>query len=175
VALFVIIIIVGLRSFVIYNRALKNWNYAYNLYEMGRYRESIVYFQDVYQIFQSDSDFLMNYGKALNMAGKYNFSIEILQQALKFYPNTFTYIVLGDNYKKLKKSIEAEKSYLRAWHMNPSRFYPKYLLAILYDETGQTEKTVEIANELLSKEVKINSTAIKEIKQEMTKILNKHK
>jgi tetratricopeptide (TPR) repeat protein len=175
VTLFIIIIIVGLRGFVIYNRALKDWNYAYSLCEIGRYQESIVYFQDVYQIFQSDSDFLMHYGKVLNMAKKYNFSIEILQQELKFCPNTFTYTVLGDNYKELKKPIEAEKSYLRAWHMNPSRFYPKYLLAILYDETGQSEKAVEIAKELLSKEVKINSTAIKEIKQEMTKILNKHK
>jgi tetratricopeptide (TPR) repeat protein len=172
--LIIIIIIVGLRSFVIYDRALKYWSCAYNLYEIEQYQESLNYFQQAYQSFQSDGNFLMNYGKALNMAEKYDLSIEVLQQALNFCPNPFIYTVLGDNYQKLKKSVESEKAYLRAWYMNPSRFYPKYLLAILYDETGQSEKAVEIANELLAKEVKVNSTAIEEIKKEMIKILNKY-
>ena len=57
--------------------------------------------------------------------------------------------------------------------MNPSRFYPKYLLAKLYDETGQSEKAVFIANELLQKNVKIESTAIEEIKTEMLEIIKK--
>lgn len=58
-------------------------------------------------------------------------------------------------------------------YMNPSRFYPKYLLAKLYDETGQREKAVTTANELLDKEIKIESTAIEEIKVEMRKIIEK--
>ncbi|MDR2008944.1 MAG: O-antigen ligase family protein [Bacteroidales bacterium] len=174
IMLFAVITIAGLRNFIIYNKALKHWNYAYNLYETEQYPESLIHFQQAYKSFQSNSDFLMNYGKALYMAGKHNFSIEILQRALKFYPNIFIYQTLGDNYKKLNQSVKAEKSYLRAWYMIPNRFYPKYLLAILYDETEQSEKAVKIANELLSKEIKINSTAIEEIKQEMTKIIDKY-
>jgi hypothetical protein len=57
--------------------------------------------------------------------------------------------------------------------MVPSRFYPKYLLAKLYDETGQHEKAVTVAKELLSKEIKIESTAVKEIQEEMRKIIEK--
>lgn len=52
--------------------------------------------------------------------------------------------------------------------MAPARFYPLYLLAKLYDETGQIEKAVAMA-----KEVKIESTAIKEIQEEMRKIIEK--
>ena len=56
--------------------------------------------------------------------------------------------------------------------MNPSRFYPKYLLAKLYNETG-LEKAVFTANELLQKHVKIESTAIEEIREEMKNIIEK--
>lgn len=56
--------------------------------------------------------------------------------------------------------------------MNPSRFYPKYLLAKLYNETG-LEKAVFTANELLQKQVKIKSTAIEDIKEEMKNIIEK--
>jgi hypothetical protein len=57
--------------------------------------------------------------------------------------------------------------------MNPSRFYPKYLLAKLYDESGQNEKAVEVAKELLEKDIKIESTAIQEMREEMKKIIEK--
>ena len=58
--------------------------------------------------------------------------------------------------------------------MNPSRFYPKYLLAKLYDETNQREKAIAVAKELLSKEVKVESTAVYEIQTEMNNILNRN-
>ena len=48
-------------------------------------------------------------------------------------------------YKALGNSTEAEQAYFHAWHMAPARFYPLYLLAKLYDETGQQEKAVAMA------------------------------
>ena len=57
--------------------------------------------------------------------------------------------------------------------MNPSRFYPKYLLAKLYDEIGQNAKAIEVAKELLKKDIKIESTAILEIREEMKRIIEK--
>jgi len=48
------------------------------------------------------------------------------------------------------------------------------LLAKLYDETGQTEKAITTARELLSREGKVESTAIKEIHAEMEQILQKY-
>lgn len=55
--------------------------------------------------------------------------------------------------------------------MNPSRFYPKFLLAKLYDESNQKQKAIVVATELLQKEVKIQSSAINEIREQMKSIL----
>ncbi|MFW6272388.1 MAG: tetratricopeptide repeat protein, partial [bacterium] len=91
--------------------------------------------------------------------------------AAKYFPNTVVYTALGDSYKATGQYKNAEEVYSHAWYMNPSRFYPKYLLAKLYDESGQLEKAAIVAGELLAKEVKVESTAVEEIKAEMQQIL----
>ncbi len=107
------------------------------------------------------------------MAGQHEKAVIALQDAGKHYPNTVVFTSIGDSYKSLGQIKQAEGAYLHAWHMNPGRFYPKYLLAKLYDESGQREKAMVVARELLAKEVKVESTAIEEIKQEMQEILEK--
>ena len=49
-----------------------------------------------------------------------------------------------------------------------------YLLALLYDETGQHGKAKATARFLLQKEVKVHSKAIDEIHEAMRAILEKH-
>ena len=153
--------------------ALKDWKYAFTLYGMGAYEQSIAEYEKALPVLRRNGDFLTNYGKALSMAGKHEEAIKVLQEAAKYYPNTVVYTALGDSYKATGKSKKAETAYLHAWHMNPARFYPKYLLAKLYDETGQKVKAAKVARELLEKEIKVESTAIDEIKAEMQKIINK--
>ncbi|WP_291126823.1 tetratricopeptide repeat protein, partial [Dysgonomonas sp. UBA7698] len=79
----------------------------------------------------------------------------------------------GDSYKATKRYVLAEQAYLTAYRMNPNRFYTRYLLAKLYDETNQYEKAINIAYGLLNEKPKIESTAVNEIKEEMRNILNK--
>ncbi len=154
--------------------ALKNWKYAYTLYGLGDYNASVEAYRKTANILQYNGDFLTNYGKALSMANRHYRAIEVLQKAAKVCSNTVVYAALGDSYKATNQNSAAENAYLHAWGMNPSRFYPKYLLAKLYDETGQKEKAVAIANELLRKPIKIESTAIEEIKAEMNEIIEKN-
>jgi O-antigen ligase len=151
--------------------AYANWKNAFDLYNFGIYDDCLEDYEKGYPILKNNGDFLTNYGKALSMAEKHSEAVGVLEQAAKYYPNTIVYSALGDSYKKLGQTNQAEQAYLHAWQMNPSRFYPKYLLAKLYDETGQHEKAVAIAKELLSKEIKIESTAVKEIQEEMKKII----
>lgn len=153
--------------------ALKDWKYAFTLYGMGAYEQSIAEYEKALPVLQRNGDFLTNYGKALSMVGKHEEAITTLKEAAQYYPNTVVYTALGDSYKATGKSKKAETAYLHAWHMNPARFYPKYLLAKLYDETGQKVKAAKVARELLEKEIKVESTAIDEIKAEMQKIINK--
>lgn len=156
----------------LFETANTNWKNAFDLYNMGMYDECLVDYEKAYPALKFNGDFLTNYGKALSMAGKHSEAVSVLKQATGYYPNIVVYTALGDSYKRLKQSERAEQAYLFAWNMNPSRFYPKYLLAKLYDESGQKEKAIEVAKELLSKDVKIESTAIQQIRDEMKKIIN---
>lgn len=152
--------------------AYTNWKNAFDLYNIGIYNECLDDYEKAYPTLKTNGDFLTNYGKALSMAEKYAEAINVLQQAARYYPNTVVYTTLGDSYRKMEQTLPAEHAYLHAWQMNPSRFYPKYLLAKLYDETGQTGKAIQVANELLEKDIKVESTAIEEIKEEMKKLID---
>lgn len=154
-------------------QAYKTWKDAADIYNVGAYPECLKDFELAYPHLKTNGQFLVQYGKALEMAEKYESSIAILIEAKQHLNNTILYTCLGNNNKALGKHTEAEQAYLHAWHMNPSRFYPLYLLAKLYDETGQKEKANEVAKELLEKDIKIESTAIEEIKEEMRTIIEK--
>ena len=154
-------------------RAYQSWKDASDIYNIGAYPECLEDFELAYPQLKHNGSFLVQYGKAMEMAEKPDSSIVLLNRSKEYLNNTILYTTLGNNYKKLGKTQEAEQAYLHAWHMIPSRFYPKYLLDKLYDESGQKDKAVSVANELLKKEIKIESTAIEEIKAEMQKIINK--
>lgn len=159
----------------VYNVAWKEWGLAYELVQAKNYVASINESKKARLLLKHNGDFLTFYGKSLTMAGQHKQAAKVLNQAIRYYPNVVAYTALGDSYKNLGQTKEAEQAYLKAWHMNPSRFYPKYLLTKLYDETGQTEKAIATAEELLGKEVKVESTAIYEIQTEMKNILDRNK
>lgn len=171
-AIAVTVILASQQLYLIY-KAYTQWNQAYTTYSLGAYEDAVEEYEKIYPTLKDNGSYLINYGKALSMAGKHEKAIEILQQSKPFLTNTILYTALGDSYKATGQTAKAEDAYLHAWHMVPSRFYPKYLLAKLYDETGQDEKAVTTAKELLSKEVKIESTAVKEIQEDMRKIIEK--
>ena len=60
---------------------------------------------------------------------------------------------IGDGYKVLKRYSEAEEAYLHASVMVPHKIYPQYLLAHLYGETGQKEKALRVAEDVLNKTI----------------------
>ena len=156
-------------------RAYKLWNDASDIYNVGAYPESLEDFEQAYPQLKANGQFLVQYGKALEMAGKPDSSIILLNQAKEYLNNTILYTTLGNNCTALGRHTEAEQAYLHAWHMAPARFYPMYLLAKLYNETGQAEKAVVMAKKVLEKEVKIESTAIEEIKEQMKRIIEESK
>jgi tetratricopeptide (TPR) repeat protein len=113
----------------------------------------------------------MNYGKALSIYKQDEKAVNILLEAKKYLNTTIIETALGDAYRNLKQYDKAETAYKHAANMIPIRFYPLYLLAKLYEESEQKEKAIAMAKKILEKEVKIPSTAIKEIKQEMKNII----
>jgi len=80
----------------------------------------------------------------------------------------------GKTLSLFKSFSLVERVYLHEWYMNPGRFYPKYLLAKLYEETGQREKAVIMAIEVLQMHIKAPSKAIDEIKEKMQNIIEQY-
>ncbi|WP_417941947.1 O-antigen ligase family protein [Flavobacterium sp. RS13.1] len=151
------------------------WNIALISHQYGNYESAIIDYELAYPILKSDGDFLMNYGKTLSIAKEYSKAIEVLKQSKKYQNNTIITNSLGDSYVATKQFDKAEVTYKRAINMTPSKFYANYLLAKLYDLSGQEEKAVTMSYKILNKKIKIPSTAIKEIQIEMKKILIKYK
>ena len=171
--------IVGITKSIEYTIALeysfKTWKKALNRYQYGDYEGAIQDYASAYPVLIRNGDFLMNYGKALSMNKQNKMAIQILEKAKQYLNTTIIETTLGDAYKETNQNSKAEIAYQHAADMIPSRFYPMYLLAKLYDESGDKIKAVEMAEEILKKEIKIPSTAIREIQTEMKKIVNTEK
>jgi tetratricopeptide (TPR) repeat protein len=148
------------------------WDEAGQLYQMGAYTEANESFAEAYPVLSHNGLFLQQYGKSLAMEEEYTQAIEILCQATSYYNDEFTGITLGNCYQAIGDYANAETQYLLAANTVPHKFYPLYLLAKLYNESGQTEKATAMAKELLRKEIKVPSKAIEEIKAEMQQLID---
>jgi tetratricopeptide (TPR) repeat protein len=144
-----------------------NWGAAQEEYNRTNYTNSLILFEKADHILYDDGDYLMQYGKALVMAAKYGKAVTVLQWAKLQLNNTVIETALGDSYKALGNYQLAEHAYQQAANMVPDRFYPHYLLAKLYVAAGEKEKAIQKAKEIISKKIKIPSTAITEMRNEM--------
>ena len=73
----------------------------------------------------------------------------------------------------MKQYAEAEQCLLKSSQIVPNRIYPFYLLANLYMEMGDIVKAKEMAQLVQTKEPKVQSTAVREMRDEMKKIIQK--
>jgi O-antigen ligase len=172
---FLIIAIFSFNYISKLDKSFKNWKLALSSYQYGDYESAIEEYEQAYPEFKNNGDFLMNYGKTLSIYKQDKKAIEILKRAKNHLNTSIIETALGDAYKSLKEYDKAEIAYKHAANMIPVRFYPLYLLAKLYEESEQKEKAISIAKIILEKDIKIPSTAIKEIKTEMEKIISNYK
>ncbi len=151
----------------------QRWKEAYQLYQYQIYDDAIVEYDKAIEYIPHDGLLWQMYGKCLAIEEDWSQARQALEKAATLRSDPILYTALGDTYKALKEYNKAEAAYWQAWYMVPHKFYPKYLLAKLYDESGQKEKATDIALELINKEIKVESMAIEEMKKEIKKILNK--
>ena len=83
--------------------------------------------------------------------------------------------IIGKNCQALGRYEEAEEWFIRSTHRLPNRIYPYYLLAKLYTECPDIfpRKKMEWAvRVVMEKEAKVQSTAIRQMREEVKKLLN---
>lgn len=83
--------------------------------------------------------------------------------------------IIGKNYQALGAYEKAEEYLIRSTHRLPGRIYPYYLLVKLYTkpEYQQPEKLKWAVEVVLTKEPKVQSTAIKEMREEVKSLKGK--
>ncbi len=108
--------------------------------------------------------FLYNYGAELNVAGKFDTSIEILNECKKRFNDYDLQMLLADNYYKKGEVERAIEVYKYASNMVPCRFLPLYNQFEIYKETAQYSDAAKCANDIVNKKIKIPSYTIRSIK-----------
>jgi O-antigen ligase len=151
-------------------QAMNTWQEANQLYNYRAYPASVAAYEEAFPELQTNGLFLQMYGKALSMDEQYERSNKVLHSAQQRFGSQIIQNTLGDNHKALKNYDEAETAYIISAQMIPSLLLPKYLLAKLYNESGQHQKAQQTAEEVLNSTIKVESSATREIMNEMKKI-----
>ena len=110
---------------------------------------------------------------ALHRAGEWQASTDLLKETMKISSDAMILNIIGKNYQGLGKYKEAEDWFIRSTHRLPNRIYPYYLLVKLYEEHPDVFPKVKLeqaARMVMEKEPKVESTAIREMREEVKRI-----
>jgi len=153
-----------------YYAALKEWREAHRLYSMKAYDASVLKYEKALASLNDDGLFLQMYGKALSQAGDYRRSNEVLDNAGKYFSSQIISLTLGDNHRALGNVRKAEVAYMNAQNMIPGMLYPRYQLFMLFSETGQKDRASEVADDIISMDIRIESTATRQMLEEVKRV-----
>jgi O-antigen ligase len=175
------------RQYPVYE-AYKQWNKSRSYYHAGLYNEAAANYKTLYPLLNDQIQFLFEYAQCLSkatnqgMAGavtpdlirgrhdRLTKSNEVLLRAQQISCDPMLYNVMGKNYQALKEYAQAESALLQSTQLVPNRLYPWYLLMKLYTETGEMDKAREAAAIVQTKEPKVQSQAVKEMRREAEKL-----
>jgi tetratricopeptide (TPR) repeat protein len=107
--------------------------------------------------------------------GNYGQAITQLEEAKNVTAEKTIYFSLGSLYNFEKKYNRAEEQYLFLYYALPNLLKPKYLLAKLYYETGQSTKWEKEANEVLNFRPKVPSVETEAMITEIQGLKNNKK
>ena len=117
---------------------------------------------------------LFEQAHSLHKAGEWEDSTKQMKELMKKSSDAMIQNIIGKNYQALGKYEEAEEWFIRSTHRLPNRIYPYYLLTKLYAEHPEVfpmEKLEWAARMVLEKEAKVESTAVREMREEVKSLL----
>ena len=172
-----VVVCIGITSHSAYNvlpkrAAYKEWASIRALYRVNAHNYVLEKYTSLYPRLYFDKNFLFEYAQSLYSAGQYAESNLIFDKYLLYGSDPMVYNCIGNNFKEMGDYAKAENMYIRASQIVPNRHYPLYLLMKLYAEIDEAEKAKAMAETLLNKPVKIQSTAIREMQMEAKRIIS---
>jgi hypothetical protein len=166
-----VIAAVFLFTGIILAQAELKWNTIARRSLAGKTAEVLPEYGKLYAYLNRNGLFLYNHAAELHEVKEYEKSLAVFDLCVKYYNDMDVQMLLADNYKELKQYDKAEKHFRLAASMCPNRFMPLYQLVLLYKETNRNEEALELAQQIVDKEVKIPSATVNAIKNEMRKLI----
>lgn len=179
IRIFFLFTLVAVTGVLVYKKmpmyqAYKGWQKTKILLNIGFHQEAITEYDNLYPFLQHETEFLFEYAHSLSKSEQYEKSNLILEKAMAISCDPMLYNIKGKNYQAMKLYELAEQSFIKASLIVPSRLYPYYLLSKLYEETGRYEKVCEMADFIHSKEAKVHSEAVNEIREKVKSMCEKY-
>ncbi len=167
-----------ITSFCLYKeypvyQAYKSWNTARIYYNAGLYKDVAEDYKELYPLLNDQIQFLFEYAQSLSKSEQYAESNRILERAIQISCDPMLYNIMGKNYQALKAYEQAEVCFIQSTRIVPNRLYPFYLLTKLYHEMGSQEKVNEMADIVQTKEPKVHSRAVEEMREEVQELKTK--
>lgn len=167
------IAIVGIISIYLYGDKIikindyQKFSKAQELYYAGYLMESRIEFDSLLESLNNDINFLIIYSQILRTHKEYRKEELILKLILKENVANMYYKQLADVYFNNSKFKEAERAYLLAINMVPNRFVTRFALYKFYQKTKNYGRAKQVAYQILTLPVKVNSYEIIQIKKEV--------
>ncbi len=133
-------------------------------------QEAAVGYTVLYPLLKTDGKFMLNYGECLLRNKQPVEAVKILEASKEYYFSYRTLLSTADACYQAKNFQGAIANLVELANLVPYKFYPKYLLAKLYYETGNLNQAKATAHQMLSMPVKVSSPEILSMKQEIQKL-----
>ena len=153
----------------------KRWGRMQMVYNNKAYESVSEDYKDLHDKLKHKPEFLFEEAQCLSKTGRYAEAIRVLERAKRLSGDPMIRYMIAKNRQATGDYREAERELLHAIGILPERLYPYYLLAKLYAEPAfyQADKFRAAAGAVLTKEPKVESTAIREMREEVKKIIEK--
>ena len=163
--------LIGIYKLVERIQAELEWGKISKLALCGSYNKALPSYEKLKTSFVDNPYFLYNYAAVLSENKQYEESLEVALQCRQYWADYDLELLIGEIYQSLKKKEQAEMYYNKAALMCPSRFLPFYKLFYLYKENEDEEGMIEMAELIIDKPVKIETSSILMMKREMKREL----
>ena len=155
--------------------AYRRWGRMQMLYNNKAYESVAEDYHSLHDKLKHKPEFLFEEAQCLSKTGQYTEAIRVLERAKRLSGDPMIRYMIAKNRQALGDYREAERELLQAIEILPERLYPYYLLAKLYAEPEfyQEDKFRAAAGAVLTKESKVESTAVREMRTEIKKMVEK--
>ena len=155
-----------------YYEAYRSWNRVRSLYENRAYETAAKGYERLYPLLCHRPEYLFETARSLKETGREEEAIRYLERGTQVSSDPMMYYVLAQCEQAIGRYPEAEAHLLYAIRILPERIYPYYLLALLYAEPAyyHPEKLSAAIDTVLHKKPKVESTAIREMREKVRKL-----